>query len=147
VYVVNKWGERIFDDDDAANFSYQIDDLGEEGRSACLRVALEKVVSKAHSLGGLDDVNAVVAAALVARELEGGDDFKSVIGGPSNPIPPPTRELVEIAERAVLVLLDERPRNGWSFGYDLDGRSFRSMLRELQTVLAAALSGNPAALW
>ncbi|MCW3816205.1 DUF4259 domain-containing protein [Micromonospora sp. DR5-3] len=144
---MGNWGERIFDDDDAANFSYQLDDLSEEDRSACLKSALEMVVSKGHRFDGRDGVYAVAAAALVARELEGGDDFKSVICGPSNPIPPPTRELIEIAERAVLVFLDERSSTDWWFGHDLDDRSFRSMLNQLRTVLSGGLSGNPAALW
>ncbi|MFY1690542.1 DUF4259 domain-containing protein [Plantactinospora sp. WMMB782] len=145
--MVGSWGERIFDDDEAANFSYRLDDLGEEDRTACLKSALEAVASKGCRFEGRDGVHAVAAAALVARGLKGGDDFKSVICGPSNPIPPPTRELMEIAERAVLVLLDERSSTDWWFGHDLDDRSFRSMLNQLRTVLSGGLSGNSAALW
>ncbi|MFY1593128.1 DUF4259 domain-containing protein [Micromonospora sp. WMMD737] len=144
---MGNWGECIFDDDDAANFSFDLDDLSEEDRFVCIKSALELIVLKGGRFEFRDGVHAVAAAALVARELEGGEDFRSDICGPSNPIPSPTVELVEIAERAVLVLLDERSSIDWRFGHNLDDQSFRVMLNQLLAVISRKLSGNPPALW
>jgi hypothetical protein len=144
---MGKWGDYIFDDDDAANFAYRLDDVSAEDRVATLRSALETILSREYHFDYLDGVHAVAAAALIARELEGGHEFTPTVGGPSEPFPPSVVEHAETAGQAVMILRDEKSGSDWWFGASPDDQTFRSMLNHLHTVLSANTSDGQAALW
>lgn len=94
------WGAGPFDNDTAADFAGDLDDMLEQERSAAVRAALEAAVLAKDGLdGGRGDV-AVAAAALVAAQCPGGEPTDPIYG-PEQPLPDLPAELRPLAVEAL----------------------------------------------
>ncbi|MGF1427578.1 DUF4259 domain-containing protein [Kitasatospora sp. LaBMicrA B282] len=66
------WDAGPFDNDTAADFSCQLDEVAPDQRPALLRAALDRALAGGY-LDGEDGAQAVAAAALVAAQCPGGE--------------------------------------------------------------------------
>jgi hypothetical protein len=94
---MSRWDWGPFDNDTAADFSGDLDDAPESGRIAMIHDALAAVGSCDSYVDGFRAQVALAAAALLARNLPGGEEFQSEIYGPAKRIPPIPEDLVPLA--------------------------------------------------
>jgi hypothetical protein len=80
---MSRWGWGLFDNDTAADFADDLDDAPESERVGMIHDALAAVGSCDSYLDGFRAQVALGAAALVARNLTGGEEFQSQIYGPA----------------------------------------------------------------
>jgi Domain of unknown function (DUF4259) len=91
---MGSWGIGPFDNDTAADFAGDLDDVPPGEREALVRGVLARTVSAA---GYLDEAQqAVAAAALIAAQCPGGRPVETVYG-PGQPLPVFPEDLRELA--------------------------------------------------
>ncbi|MBW8483618.1 DUF4259 domain-containing protein [Actinomadura parmotrematis] len=131
------WGTGPFDNDRAADFSGDLDEVAEAERSALIRWALE---AAADAEGGLDasagDV-AIAAAALVAAQCPGGAPVTTVYG-PDEPVPVLHPEIYGIALRALARVTSDDSELPELWGGEEQGAEWFAVVRGLAAVLEAA---------
>jgi hypothetical protein len=104
---VGTWDVGPFDNDDAADFVGDLDELPEQERIGALRAALARAAGEEAYLEDPEAVVAVAAAAIVAAVMPGGSPIESSYG-PEQSIPTLPHDLVTLAVRALdRVLGDE----------------------------------------
>jgi hypothetical protein len=103
---MSRWGCGPFDNDTAADFVGDLDDAPESERIGMIYDALAAVGSRDSYVDGFRTQVALAAAALVARNLPGGEELQSRYYGPDNRIPPIPENLVPLAAEVVDCLLD-----------------------------------------
>jgi hypothetical protein len=134
------WDIGPFDNDTAADFTNDLDDAAEHERIPLLRRALDAVVACDAYLDSDFGVKALAAAAIVARDLPGGQEFTSDAYGPEEPIPPIPADLYPLAVRAIDRILgeDSEIRQLWLEGDETGDSPWLASPRRLRDILAAA---------
>jgi hypothetical protein len=136
------WGYRPFDNDMAADFAADLDQAPESARLDVINNALQAVSSCAERIDGARAEVAVAAAALVARDLDGGEEFQSKYYGPMNPFPPMPRELIVVAADVVGRIINrENDLKEYWIGAQDSGKWFAAIGR-----LRKVLAGDPSAM-
>jgi len=102
---MSRWGCGPLDNDTAADFVGDLDDAPESERIGMIYGALAAVGSHDSYVDGFRAQMALAAAALVARDLPGGEEFQSRYYGPTNRIPPIPENLIPLAVEVVDCLL------------------------------------------
>jgi hypothetical protein len=69
---VGTWDVGPFDNDDAADFAGDLDEVDVQEREILVRSALEQAAKTSDELDAVDAIRAVAAAALVAAQCPGG---------------------------------------------------------------------------
>jgi len=144
---MGKWGYKPFENDTAADFSGDLDEAPESERLELLRAGLSAVAqSDGHVDAGRAEV-AIAAAAVVARDLPGGEQFQSAVCGPTQSIPHVSSDFVTLAARAVDRLLegDNDLSDDWSG--EVEGERWNGSLRRLGRVLSGEQMDSPEKLW
>ena len=103
---MSRWGSGPFDNDTAADFAGDLDDAPESERIGMIHDALAAVGSRDSYVDADRAEVALAAAALVARNLPGGEEFQSRNYGPDNRIPPIPENLIPLAVEVVDSLLN-----------------------------------------
>src|SRR5260370_34509219 len=103
---MSRWDWGPFDNDTAADFVGELDDAPESERIDMIHDALAAAGSRDSYVDGFRAQVALAAAALVARNLPGGEEFQSRHYGPANRIPPIPEDLVPLAAEVVDCLLN-----------------------------------------
>ncbi|SRR6266567_882792 len=103
---MSRWGCGPFDNDTAADFAGDLDDAPESERIGMIYDALAAVGSRDSYVDADRAEVALAAAALVARNLPGGEEFQSRNYGPANRIPPIPENLIPLAVEVVDCLLN-----------------------------------------
>jgi hypothetical protein len=134
------WDIGPFDNDTAADFANDLDDAAEHERIPLMRRALDAVIACDGYLDSDFGVEALAAAAIVARDLPGGQDFTSDAYGPDEPIPPIPADLYPLAVRAIDRILgeDSEIRQLWLEGDETGDGLWLASTRRLRDILAAA---------
>lgn len=144
--VVSGWDVGPFDNDGAADFCIELDDLMEQDRPTAIREALETAVREEGYLDVDDGSRAVAAAALVAAQCPGGRPV-GVGYGPERPIPVLPDDLRALAVQALDRVTDEDSEVQGLWGEDEDaseewrekyGGKWEEEVRQLREILAAA---------
>ncbi|TCO65727.1 DUF4259 domain-containing protein [Actinocrispum wychmicini] len=118
------WDKGAFDNDDAADFSGDLDDAEPGARVRLIREALTAAADNADYLEAPEAFQAIAAAAVVASQQPDGPEVDSVYGpsflsdGDSLDLPD---ELVELSLRAIARVLDEESewREQWEEAEEL----------------------------
>jgi hypothetical protein len=144
---MSRWGHRPFDNDTAADFAGDLDDAPESERIGMLHAALAAVGNRDGHIDASHAEVALAAAALVARNLTGGDEFQSQNYGPRNQIPPIPESLTPLAVEVVDCLLygESDVKDDWSVSGEAD-KWFTSTQR-LRAVLAGDFPDAMDPLW
>ena len=103
---MSRWDWGPFDNDTAADFADDLDDAPESERIGMIYDALAAVSSCHGYVDGFRAQVALAAAALVARNLTGGEEFQSQIYGPAKRIPAIPENLIPLAVEVVDCLLN-----------------------------------------
>src|SRR6266567_2776975 len=103
---MSRWGWGPFDNDTAADFVGHLDDAPGSERIGMIYGALAAVGSCDSYVDGFRAQVALAAAALVSRNLPGGEEFQSRNYGPANRIPPIPESLIPLAAEVVDCLLN-----------------------------------------
>ncbi|WP_431922536.1 DUF4259 domain-containing protein [Amycolatopsis tucumanensis] len=130
------WGIGHFDNDEAADFANELDDLPAGERGELIRTTLEAAAGNSGYLEAPEGMLAVAAAALVASQVPGGDPVDDSYG-PEEPIPVLPGELRALAVRAIDRVLAEKSELDelWEAP---DRPSWLSEIDRLREVLAGA---------
>jgi hypothetical protein len=110
------WDCGPFDNDTAADFAGDLDGATESARVDMLYAALAAVDSSGSHVDATRAEVALAAAALVARNLTGGDEFQSPHYGPVKQIPPIPEILIPLAVDVIDCLLNGENdlKDNWS---------------------------------
>jgi hypothetical protein len=119
------WDKGAFDNDDAADFSGDLDDARPGDRVELIREALVAAADNADYLEASEACQAIAAAAIVASQQPDGPEVDSVYGpdfladGASIELPD---DLVELSLRAIARVLGEESewREQWEEADELD---------------------------
>ncbi|UQS27533.1 DUF4259 domain-containing protein [Amycolatopsis thermalba] len=124
-----------FDNDEAADFANELDDLPAGERVALIRTTLETAADDSGYLEAPEGMLAVAAAALVASQVPDGDPVDDSYG-PEEPLPALPAELRPLAVRAIDRVLGEKSELDelWE---EPDRPSWPAEIDRLRTVLAA----------
>jgi hypothetical protein len=120
------WDTGPFDNDDAADFSGDLDDAAPADRPELIRQALTAAADNTDYLEADVACQAIAAAAIVAAQQPGGPEVDSaygpgfLTGGETIELPD---DFVELSLRAIARVLDEESewRDLWEEADDLDG--------------------------
>jgi hypothetical protein len=140
---MSRWDCGPFDNDTAADFANDLDDAPESERIGMIRDALTAVGSRDSYVDADRAEPALAAAALVARDLPGGEEFQSRYYGPENRIPQIPGSLIPLAAEVVDTLLngENDVKVDWSESGE-PGKWFAAT-RRLHAVLAARSAAAP----
>jgi uncharacterized protein DUF4259 len=141
------WDFGPFDNDTAADFVADIDEASGREQLVKLRAALVAVEGSVDRIDAPDVEVAVAAAALVARDLEGGEEFKSSNYGRVRKLPSIPNDVILLAHDAVarIISSENDVKDYWdSIG---DTGKWHSMLQRLRMVLSSDDSSTTGALW
>lgn len=134
------WDAGPYDNDDAADFTNDLDDASESQRVAMIRTALATAVDNDAYLDLSEGAPAVAAAALVAFRLPGGEQFAPNTYGLRAPIPELPPDLIPLAIRAVERVLGENSELAALWSEDMRAhRPWHTSMQQLKSVL---LSGT-----
>jgi hypothetical protein len=103
---MSRWDSGPFDNDTAADFAGDLDDAPESERIGMISDALAAAGSRDSYVDAERAQAALAAAALIARNLPGGEEFQSRSYGPDNRIPPIPENLIPLAAEVVDCLLN-----------------------------------------
>lgn len=136
------WDTGHFDNDTAADFGGELDDVPPGKREALLRDALTAVAGTGREdyLDSDEAVVAVAAAALVAAQCPGGAPVTTAYG-PDDPLPPLDPALRGLAVRALDRVVGEESELPELWGDSGDGAQWTAGIAELRAVLAGAAGG------
>ncbi|MEV5570396.1 DUF4259 domain-containing protein [Spirillospora sp. NPDC052269] len=131
------WGAGPFENDQAADFGGDLDDLAERDRPAAIRAALNAVAMEVEYLDADDGTDAVAAAAIVAAQCAGGATVGLEHYGPKGTIPPLPAELRPLAVQALDRVAGENSELAdlWA---DADDQEWLEHVRRLKEILSAA---------
>ncbi|WP_115944289.1 DUF4259 domain-containing protein [Amycolatopsis thermalba] len=124
-----------FDNDEAADFANELDDLPAGERVALIRTTLETAADDSGYLEAPEGMLAVAAAALVASQVPDGDPVDDSYG-PAAPRPALPAELRPLAVRAIDRVLGEKSELD-ELREEPDRPSWLAEIDRLRTVLAA----------
>jgi hypothetical protein len=129
------WGPGPFENDKAADFGGDLDDLVEQERPVAIRAALRAAALQAESLDSSKGDVAVAAAAIVAAQCVGGRPTNPSYG-PKRKIPPLPADLRTLAVEALdrVVGADSESAELWD---ESGGEKWRAEVRLLRAVLSA----------
>ncbi|AHH96468.1 hypothetical protein GCM10010174_75280 [Kutzneria viridogrisea] len=129
------WDTGAFDNDAAADFSGDLDELGPDDRVEAVRETLSSAAGEREHLDGDEGARAVAAAALVAAQCPQGDPADPIYG-PKEPLPDLPVDLRPLAVRALRRVLaaESELAELWSEGEQ--GAHWREGVRRLVKVLA-----------
>lgn len=135
---MSRWGSEPFDNDTAADFADDLDDAPESERIGMIHDALAAVGSRDSYVDAdrAEVALAAAAAALIARNLPGGEEFQSRNYGPDNRIPPIPENLIPLAVEVVDCLLNGE--NDVKVDWSVSGKAdeWFAATRRLRAVLA-----------
>lgn len=136
---MSRWGCGPFDNDTAADFAGDLDDAPESERIGMIYDALAAVGSRDSYVDAGRAEPALAAAALVARNLPGGEELQSRNYGPANRIPPIPENLIPLAVEVVDCLLNGE--NDVKVDLRVSGKAdeWFAVTRRLRAVLAGDL--------
>lgn len=136
---MSRWGCGPFDNDTAADFVGDLDDAPESERIGMIYEALAAVGSRDSYVDADRAEVALAAAALVARNLPGGEEFQSRYYGPANRIPPIPESLIPLAAEVVDCL--RNGENDVKVDLSVSGKADKwfTATRRLRAVLAGDL--------
>lgn len=131
------WGTEPFDNDDAADFCGDLDDLSSADRPEAIRAALVEAIEETEYLDLSIGSVAVAAAAIVAAQRPGGIELDEDYG-PDEPIPRLPDAFVPLAAQALDRVLadDSEIRDCW--GDSADSTEWADRIEQLR----AALTGK-----
>ncbi|WP_034261534.1 DUF4259 domain-containing protein [Actinospica robiniae] len=131
------WDVEPFDNDDAADFADDLDDVPESERPEMIRAALVAAIDNDGYLDYDEGAHAVAAAALVAAGVPGNEGLSPRHHGPKQPIPALPKDFVDLAIRAVdRVMADKSElRELWEEGSGGEG-PWHSSMHRLRAALA-----------
>ncbi len=140
---MSRWDCGPFDNDTAADFVGDLDDAPESERIGMIHDALAAVGGRDSYVDAGRAEPALVAAALVARNLPGGEEFQSQHYGPANRIPPIPDNLIPLAAEVVDCLLNGE--NDVKVDLSASGKAdeWLAATRRLHAVLAARSAAAP----
>jgi hypothetical protein len=133
------WDAGPFDNDTAADFAGDLDDVAEHDRVAMICAVLMTAIETDGYLDLDDGAPAVAAAALVASRLPGGEQLLSNNYGPEESIPDLPPSVIPLAISAVDRVLGDNSELAalWAEGTQGPGR-WQTSMQQLRTVLLAA---------
>lgn len=127
------WGTAPFDNDTAADFSWEVDDaVSPAAREALIRGVLTRAVKATGYQAQAEQ--AVAAAALVAAQCPGGEPVRSVYG-PRLPLPDFPDDLRSLAAEALDCISTDRSGLAEAWGDPADARGWLSSIMALRDVL------------
>jgi len=140
---MSRWDWGPFDNDTAADFAGDLDDAPESERIGMIHDALAAVGSCDSYVDAGRAEPALAAAALVARNLPGGEEFQSQIYGPAKRIPAIPESLIPLAAEVVDCLLngENDVKADWIRSGEPD--KWFAATRRLRGVLAARSAAAP----
>lgn len=130
------WDAGPFDNDNAADFAGDLDDLPPAGRPPLIRQALETAIREEGDLDGRLGAVAVAAAALVASQCPDGEPADPVYG-PEEPLPALPVELRALAVQALDRVTGPGSDLPGLWGEAEDAAEWRSGIVRLRAVLFA----------
>lgn len=135
------WGHGPFDNDTAADWGNDLDDLPAAERPTAVRAALERALAEDGYLDGDYGTEAVAAAAVVASQCSGGPSLEPPYA-PEEPVPPLPDDLPPLALRALnrVCAPDSELAELWS-----DGVEPNLWLAELERLRVALVATQPTA--
>ncbi|MFB8029469.1 MULTISPECIES: DUF4259 domain-containing protein [unclassified Streptomyces] len=137
------WDVGPFDNDTAADFGSDLDEVAAGEREGIVRSALKRVIDTAAYLEAPESEVAVAAAALVAAQCPGGEPADPIYG-PEEPLPDLTG-LRDLALQALDRIMTE-PSELMELWAESDGGPWRANIRRLQNVLLPKPSGEQLSL-
>lgn len=134
---MSAWDTTPFDNDVAADFANDLDDLSDGERADAVRDALVRAAAEDGYLEADDAEVAVAAAALVAAQCPGGEAVDSAYG-PVQPLPELPDDLRPLAVQALDNVLadDSELKELWAEASD--ARQWQLGVSQLRQVLAAS---------
>lgn len=100
IAAMGTWDIGHFDNDTAADFSGDLDDLLESEREGLVRKALVETIESEEFLDSYEACKAVASAALIAAQLPGGTPITTSYA-PKKPLPTFSPELRPLAVQAL----------------------------------------------
>ncbi|MFD6888111.1 DUF4259 domain-containing protein [Streptomyces sp. NPDC059957] len=137
------WDVGPFDNDTAADFGGDLDEVAAGEREGIVRSALTRVIDTAAYLEAPESEVAVAAAALVGAQCPGGEPADPIYG-PEEPLPDLTG-LRDLALQALDRIMTE-PSELMDLWAESDGGPWRANIRRLQNVLLPKPSGEQLSL-
>ncbi|MFI6149928.1 DUF4259 domain-containing protein [Streptomyces sp. NPDC051109] len=137
------WGIGAFDNDTAADFGGDLDEVAAGEREGIVRSALARVIDTAAYLEAPESEVAVAASALVAAQCPGGEPADPIYG-PEESLPALTG-LRDLALQALDRIMTE-PSELMDLWAESDGGPWRANIRRLQNVLLPQPSGEQLSL-
>ncbi|MFE7571864.1 DUF4259 domain-containing protein [Streptomyces sp. NPDC057539] len=137
------WDVGPFDNDTAADFGGDLDEVAASEREGIVRSALTRVIDTAAYLEAPESEAAVAATALVAAQCPGGEPTDPIYG-PEEPLPDLTG-LRDLALQALDRVMTE-PSELLDLWAESDGAPWRANIRRLQNVLLTQPSGEQLSL-
>lgn len=128
------WGPGPFENDKAADFGGDLDDLVEQERPVAIREALRTAALQADSLNSSEGDVAVAAAAIVAAQCAGGQPTNPNYG-PKKQVPPLPADLRTLAIEALNRVVGKNSELAelWD---ESGGEEWREEMRQLKAVLS-----------
>lgn len=130
------WGMGPFDNDMAADFAGDLDELSESDRVVAIREALTEAAAATDYLDADAGSIAVAAAALVAAQRPSGEPVDSAYG-PQEPIPPLSDDLRALAGEALTRVLDDDSELAEVWDESGDTEAWTELINRLCKTLAA----------
>ncbi|MBT2445349.1 DUF4259 domain-containing protein [Streptomyces sp. ISL-36] len=137
------WDVGAFDNDTAADFGGDLDEVAAGELEGIVRSALTRVIDTAAYLEAPESEVAVAASALVAAQCPGGEPADPIYG-PEEPLPDLTG-LRDLALQALDRIMTE-PSELMDLWAESDGGPWRANIRRLQNVLLPQPSGEQLSL-
>ncbi|WP_406364944.1 DUF4259 domain-containing protein [Streptomyces sp. NBC_01546] len=137
------WDVGPFDNDTAADFGGDLDEVAAGEREGIVRSALTRVIDTAAYLEAPASEVAVAAAALVAAQCPGGEPADPIYG-PEESLPDLTG-LRDLALQALDRIMTE-PSELMDLWAESDGGPWRANIRRLQNVLLPQPPGEQLSL-
>ncbi|GHI84948.1 DUF4259 domain-containing protein [Streptomyces xanthophaeus] len=128
------WDIGPFDNDTAADFGGDLDDVSLEERESMIRGVLGRAADPADHLDTSDGERAVAAAALVVAQHPDGEPACSIYG-PSEPLPQLPADLRTLAVDALDRVASELSELAELWGEAVDGPKWRKDITRLRDVL------------
>lgn len=130
------WGMGPFDNDMAADFAADLDELSESDRVVAIQEALTEAAGATDYLDADAGSIAVAAAALVAAQCPNGESVDSVYG-PKESIPPLSDDLQTLAGEALTRVLADDSELAELWDESDDTAAWTELINRLGKILAA----------
>ncbi|MBE1534378.1 DUF4259 domain-containing protein [Actinomadura algeriensis] len=127
------WDAGPFDNDKAADFAGDLDDLVEDDRPFWIWAALEAAL-QGEDVNGSDGDVAIAAAAIVASQCPGGDPCDPIYG-PETPIPQLPEDLRPLALQAIDRVLGPKSELPELWGTGDQAQEWHANVRRIRSVI------------